>query len=50
MKVTKNNLWYLVRTVLVDCRAKARLGSPAEGIGGEEVEIFCYESEQRNVQ
>lgn len=43
MEVTKNNLWYLVRAVWVDCRAEARLKSPVEGRGSEEVEKFCCE-------
>lgn len=49
MEVSKNNLWYLIRSVLVDCRSEASLKSPVEEIGSEEVEIFCYERERRNV-
>lgn len=44
MEVTKNNLCYLGRAVWVDCWAEARLKSPVEGRGSEEVETFCYES------
>lgn len=50
MEVAKNNLRCLVRAVLVDYRAEARLKRIVAGIESEDEEKIYCKKEQRNVQ